>query len=108
MRNIKINEFLLWKILAYNGFVFACSSSVRVIEPIGDVSLPLVWSIRIFVFVTLLPRYLLPNLVFGKCRLFFFIFFYILYLHMYLLNINLHYLQYIYYNTIILVKLNYS
>ena len=32
------------------------------------------WSIRIFVFVTLFPRYLLPNLVFGNRRLFFYLF----------------------------------
>ena len=43
------------------------------------------WSIRIFVFVTLFPCYLLPNLAFGKRRLSFFNFFlYTLYLHMYL------------------------
>ena len=90
------------------------------IEPIGDVSLLLAGRYRylflspFFPAISFLTSYLASAVFFLK---FFYFFLYIILtyvLALYLLLtrclhcINLHYLQYIYYNTIILVKLNYS
>ena len=52
------------------GFVFACSSSVQVIVPVGDVSLPLAGRYGYLFLPPLSPAIsFLVNLVFGKHRL---------------------------------------
>ena len=57
-------------ISVYNGFVFACSSSVRLIMPVGDVSLPLAGRYGYLFLSPFFPAIsFLVNLVFGKDRL---------------------------------------
>ena len=57
-------------ISVYNGFVFACSSSVRVIVPVGDVSLLLADRYGYLFLSPFFPAIsFLVNFVFGKDRL---------------------------------------